>query len=179
MPQSLKVLLVEDNPDDAKMVLRELKRAGFEPISQRVDTEVAFLDSLHSDLDFILSDYAMPEFSGLRALELLKKSGLEIPFILISGTIGEDIAVEAMKLGATDYLLKDRLARLGPAVRRALQEVEERDQRRQIERQFIEAQKMEVIGQLAGGVAHDFNNILAVIMGYSDLMIQKLAPDEV
>src|ERR1700677_690186 len=177
MPESLKVLLVEDNPDDAKMVLRELKRAGFEPISQRVDTEVAFLASLHGDLDFILSDYAMPEFSGLRALELLKKSGLEIPFVLISGTIGEDIAVEAMKLGATDYLLKDRLARLGPAVRRALQEVEERDQRRQIERQFIEAQKMEGIGQLAGGVAHDFNNILAIIMGYSDLMIQEVAPD--
>ena len=108
MPQSLKVLLVEDNPDDAKMVLRELKRGGFEPISQRVDTEVAFLDSLHSDLDFILSDYAMPEFSGLRALELLKKSGLEIPFVLISGTIGEDTAVQAMKLGATDYLLKER-----------------------------------------------------------------------
>ncbi|HUD84648.1 MAG TPA: ATP-binding protein, partial [Candidatus Saccharimonadales bacterium] len=76
-----------------------------------------------------------------------------------------------------DYLLKDRLARLGPAVRRALREVEERDQRRKIERQFIEAQKMEVIGQLAGGVAHDFNNILAVIMGYSDLMIQKVDPD--
>jgi signal transduction histidine kinase len=177
MPQSLKVLLVEDNPDDAKMVLRELKRAGFEPISQRVDTEVGFLDSLQNDLDFILSDYAMPEFSGLRALELLKKSGLEIPFILISGTIGEDIAVEAMHLGATDYLLKDRLARLGPAVRRALQEVEERDQRRQIEKQFIEAQKMEVIGQLAAGVAHDFNNILAIIMGYSDLMTLKIAPD--
>jgi signal transduction histidine kinase len=178
MPQPLKVLLVEDNPDDAKMVLRELKRAGFEPISQRVDTEVAFLDSLHSDLDFILSDYAMPEFSGLRALELLKKSGLEIPFVLISGTIGEDIAVEAIKLGAADYLLKDRLARLGPAVRRALQEVEERKQRRQIERQFIEAQKMEVVGHLAGGVAHDFNNILAVIMGYSDLTMQKLSPED-
>ena len=177
MPQSLKVLLVEDNPDDAKMVLRELKRAGFEPISQRVDTATAFQDSLHSDLDFILSDYAMPDFSGLRALELLKKSGLEIPFILISGTIGEDIAVEAMKLGATDYLLKDRLTRLGPAVRRALQEVAERTERRRLEAQFIEAQKMEVIGQLAGGVAHDFNNILAVIMGYSDLMIQKLDPD--
>ena len=178
MPQSLKVLIVEDNLDDAKMVLRELKRDGFEPISQRVDTETAFLDGLQSDLDFILSDYSMPEFSGLRALELLKKSGLEIPFILISGTIGEDIAVEAMKLGATDYLLKDRLARLGPAVRRALQEVEERNQRRQIERQFIEAQKMEVIGHLASGIAHDFNNILAVIMGYSDLTMQKLGPGQ-
>jgi two-component system, cell cycle sensor histidine kinase and response regulator CckA len=178
MPQPLKVLLVEDNPDDAKMVLRELKRGGFEPISQRVDTEAAFLGSLGGDLNFILSDYAMPQFSGLRALELLKKSGLEIPFILISGTIGEDIAVEAMKLGATDYLLKDRLTRLGPAVRRALEEVEERNQRRQIEKQFIEAQKMEVIGQLAGGVAHDFNNVLAVIMVYCELMIQQPASED-
>jgi signal transduction histidine kinase len=178
MPQSLKVLIVEDNPDDAKMVLRELKRAGFEPISQRVDTDVAFQDSLHSDLEFILSDYAMPEFSGLRALELLKKSGREIPFILISGTIGEDIAVEAMKLGATDYLLKDRLTRLGPAVRRALQEVAERAERRRLEAQFIEAQKMEVIGHLAGGVAHDFNNIIGVIMGYSDLITQTLKQED-
>jgi signal transduction histidine kinase len=137
---------------------------------------VGFLDSLQNDLDFILSDYAMPEFSGLRALELLKKSGLEIPFVLISGTIGEDIAVEAMKLGATDFLLKDRLTRLGQAVRRGLQEVAERAERRRLEAQFIEAQKMEVIGHLAGGVAHDFNNILAVIMGYSDLMIQKIEP---
>ena len=178
MPQSLKVLLVEDNPDDAKMVLRELKRGRFWPSSwQRVDTEAAFLDRLHSGLDFILSDYSMPEFSGLRALELMKKSGLEIPFVIISGTIGEDLAVEAMKLGATDYLLKDQLTRLGPAVRRALQEVEERRQRRKMERQFIEAQKMEVIGQLASGVAHDFNNILAVIMGYSDVMLDKFAPD--
>jgi two-component system, cell cycle sensor histidine kinase and response regulator CckA len=131
MPQSLKILLVEDNPDDAKLVLRELKRGGFEPISQRVDTEAAFLESLHSEPDFILSDYAMPEFSGLRALELLNKSGLEIPFVLVSGTIGEDIAVEAMKLGAADYLLKDRLARLGPAVQQALEQRRLRQERRQ------------------------------------------------
>jgi CheY-like chemotaxis protein len=123
MPQPLKVLLVEDNPDDAKMVLRELNRSGFEATVQRVDTEPAFVDCLHSDLDFILSDYNMPEFDGIRALELLKKSGLEIPFILVSGSIGEDIAVDAMKRGAADYLLKDRLTRLGPAVRRALLEV--------------------------------------------------------
>jgi len=129
MRQPLRVLLVEDNPDDAKMVLRELNRSGFDAILERVDTEEAFLESLHSDPDFILSDYSMPEFDGLRAL--LKMSGRKIPFIIVSGTIGEDIAVEAMKRGAADYLLKDRLARLGPAVHLALEQGRLRKERQQ------------------------------------------------
>jgi signal transduction histidine kinase len=178
MTQSLKVLLVEDNPDDAKMVLRELSHSGFDATAKRVDTEAGFLAALHDNHDLILSDYTMPEFGGIRALELLNKSGLEIPFIIVSGSIGEEIAVNAMKQGAVDYLLKDRLTRLGPSVRHALQEVQERAERRRLEAQFIEAQKMEVIGHLAGGVAHDFNNILAVIMGYSDLMMQKIGPKD-
>ena len=120
----------------------------------------------------------MPQFSGLRALELLKQQpALDIPFIVVSGTIGEETAVAAMQQGAADYLLKDRIVRLGPAVRRALQEVEERTERKRLEAQFIEAQKMEVVGHLAGGVAHDFNNVLAVIMGYSELIEQDLSPD--
>jgi two-component system, cell cycle sensor histidine kinase and response regulator CckA len=130
MQQSLRVLLVEDNPDDAKLLLRELKRAGFEAIPQRVDTEAAFVASLQGKPDVILSDYAMPEFDGLRALDLLKKNGLEVPFILVSGTIGEDIAVEAMKQGAADYLIKDRLARLGPAIRHALEQGRLRQERK-------------------------------------------------
>jgi PAS domain S-box-containing protein len=131
MRQPLRVLLVEDNPDDAKMVLRELNRSGFDAIFERVDTEAAFLESLHSDPDFILSDYSMPEFDGLRALALLKMSGRKIPFIIVSATIGEDIAVEAMKRGAADYLLKDRLARLGPAVHLALEQGRLRKERQQ------------------------------------------------
>jgi len=121
MPQSLRVLLVEDNPDDARIVLLELKRSGFDAIVERVDTEAAFLRGLQGNLDVILSDYFLPAFDGMRALELLNKSGLDIPFIIVSGSIGEDIAVEAMKQGAADYLLKDRLARLGPSVHHALE----------------------------------------------------------
>ncbi|HXC02130.1 MAG TPA: response regulator [Opitutaceae bacterium] len=130
MPQTLKVLVAEDNPADAELLVRELRRAGFEPDWKRVDTEKAYLEHLHDGLDLVLSDYQMPEFSGLRALELLKQRDLEVPFIIVSGTIGEDTAVAAMKQGATDYLLKDRLTRLGSAVSHALESSRLRAERR-------------------------------------------------
>jgi PAS domain S-box-containing protein len=131
MPRPLKVLLAEDNPDDAELVLAELRRAGFEPDWRRVETEVAFLEHLNDGLDLVLSDFQMPDFNGLRALDLLKQRGLEVPFILISGTIGEETAVTAMKKGATDYLLKDRLTRLGTAVTNALADSQARRDRHQ------------------------------------------------
>ena len=177
MPQKIQILIVEDNPNDAQLLVRELQHSEFDFDWHRVDTEAEYLSRLNPDLKLILSDYEMPQFSGLRALELLKQQpALEIPFIIVSGTIGEEMAVTAMQQGAADYLLKDRLTRLGSAVRRALHEVEEHIERKRLEAQFIEAQKMEVVGQLAGGVAHDFNNVLAVIMGYSDLIVQDLGP---
>ena len=131
--QPLRVLIVEDNPNDAELVLRELRRAGFNPDWKRVDTEAEFSSSLDPKLDIILSDYVMPQFSGLRALEVLNSCGLEIPFIIVSGTIGEETAVAAMRSGAADYLLKDRLARLGQAVEHALDKRRLRDERRQAE----------------------------------------------
>jgi len=122
MKESIRVLLVEDNPNDAELVLRELRRAGFNPEWHRVDTEADYLGRLDPDLDIVLSDYEMPTFSGPRALMLLQERQLDVPFIIISGTIGEDIAVEVMKQGAADYLLKDRTTRLGPAVNHALRQ---------------------------------------------------------
>ncbi len=133
MDQPLDVLIVEDSQDDADLILAELRHAGFAPKWKRVETEPAFLAEIKNSPDIILSDYSMPQFSGLRAAELLQASGLNIPFILISGTVGEDVAVEAMKHGATDYLLKDRIARLGLAVDHALEQKRLRDERKRAE----------------------------------------------
>lgn len=120
MSEILHVLIVEDTPADAELMVRELYRAGFHPEWRRVDTESEYRACLHSGLDVVLSDYALPEFSGPRALELLQEQDLEVPFIILSGTIGEDVAVDIMRRGAADYLIKDRLARLGPAIRQAM-----------------------------------------------------------
>lgn len=134
MPRPLRVLLLEDNPADAELMERELRRAGFAPETRRADSEESFRAQLDPTLDLVLSDFQIPQFSGLRALEILKESGFEIPFILVSGTIGEETAVAAMREGAADYLLKDRLARLGTAVNRALDEARIRQERRHSER---------------------------------------------
>jgi PAS domain S-box-containing protein len=136
MSKSIRVLIVEDNPSDAELMVRELRRAGFEPEWQRVDTEGEFSASLDLKLDVILSDYAMPQFSGLRALELLKESGLSIPFVLVSATIGEETAVKAMKEGAADYLIKDRLTRLGQAVEHVLEQKRISDERRKADQEL-------------------------------------------
>ncbi|MDB6126454.1 MAG: Histidine kinase, partial [Verrucomicrobia bacterium] len=146
IPRSLNVLIAEDNPDDAELALIELRRAGFEPCWERVDTESAYLARLNGKLDLILSDFQMPTFNGLRALELLKLSGLDVPFILISGTIGEETAVTAMKHGAADYFLKDRLTRLGASVIHALAETRLRAERLQAAKAFQLAQAQ--LGQL-------------------------------
>ncbi len=122
MTTPLKVLLVEDNADDVALTLRALRQAGYSPDWRRVETEADFIDALQGEVDLVLSDYCLPQFNGIRALELRNTHQPEIPFIIVSGTIGEETAVESMRLGATDYLLKDRLTRLGPAISRALEE---------------------------------------------------------
>jgi PAS domain S-box-containing protein len=122
MTRNLKILFAEDNPADAELVMRQLRRDGFTVEVEYVETEEAFAAGVQKDVDLVLSDYDLGSFNGFRALEILLERGLDIPFILISGTIGEDLAVQAIKRGASDYLLKDRLARLGTAVTHALEE---------------------------------------------------------
>jgi two-component system, cell cycle sensor histidine kinase and response regulator CckA len=133
MPEAIRVLIAENDPNDADLMVRELRRAGFEPDWRRVEGEADYLEALTPDLDVILSDYTMPVFDGPRALELLRERGLDVPFILVSGTVGEEVAVEAMKGGASDYLLKDRLGRLGAAVTQAIARRREHHERRRME----------------------------------------------
>ncbi len=122
--QNLRVLIVEDSDDDAMLVLRALRKAGYRVEHRCVDTAQAMAAALmEQDWDLITSDHRMPNFGADAALELLKQRGLDIPFFIISGHIGEDAAIAAMKAGAHDYIMKDRLARLGPAVARELREV--------------------------------------------------------
>jgi PAS domain S-box-containing protein len=135
----LRVLLVEDLEDDALLLERVLRRAGYDTTSERIDTPAAMNAALdRQGWDIVIADYTLPEFDGLAALALVKERGLDLPFIIVSGSIGEDIAVGAMKAGAVDYIMKNNLSRLVPAVERELREAEVRRARKQAEESLQE-----------------------------------------
>jgi len=137
MDQDLRILILEDIADDAELIKRELHKGGIAFSSQWVDMKEHFLRELKAFApQLILSDYNLPSFDGMSALALAREHCPEVPFIFVSGTIGEEKAIETLKSGATDYVLKNRLSRLVPAVHRALQEVRERAQRRNAEEEL-------------------------------------------
>ncbi len=178
MKSPLHILHLEDDLNDAALILSTLKDEGIACEVTRVQTQEDFEAALEAGgFDLILSDYSLPNFDGLSAIQIAKTRFPNLPVILVTATLGEERAIESLKKGATDYVLKDGLFRLVPAIVRAMQEVDERAERHRLEAQFIEGQKMEVIGRLAGGIAHDFNNILAVIMGYCELIGDDIQPD--
>lgn len=139
MSTSLNLLLLEDSPADAELMIEALRESGLDPTFRRVESKDAYLRELDQPPDFILSDYSMPQFTARDALRLMKERGLDLPFIIVSGCMGEEMAVECMKAGAADYLLKDRLGRLGHAVMQALERKQLIEEKRQAEqRLFLE-----------------------------------------
>ena len=164
----LRVLLVEDSDDDALLLERHLARAGFEPSIVRVETEAQMRSALEKGpFQLVLSDYFVPGFGGLAALELLRRADQDTPFILTSGVVEEEFAVAAMRSGAQDFISKGKLARLGPAIERELSEAEQRLGRRQAEQALKEAEdklerarRLEFAGTITAQVAHDLKNLL-------------------
>ena len=211
MNTPLRVLIVEDSEDDTILLVEGLRRGGYGPTFERVDTPAAMTAALKTPVyggsggqtwDIVISDYSMPHFSGFAALKLLKESGFDLPFIILSGAIGEETAVEVMRAGAHDYIMKDNLARLIPAIERELREAEVRREHRRAEeelqeskrrleetlaelkatqQQIIQQERLHALGQMASGIAHDFNNTMMPILGYSEMMLmfpQTLADSE-
>ncbi len=177
MGTPLAVLMVEDVEGDAALIVRELRRVGYDPTFVRVETPADFLINLAGgSWDVILSDYGLPSFNASMALELLQHSGLDIPFIIVSGTVGEETAVEAMRAGASDYLVKGHLMRLGQVIARELREKSSRAEQRTVAaalekteirfRQLIEGLPDIVIVSVKGKIAY-LNPMAVKALGYA------------
>jgi diguanylate cyclase (GGDEF)-like protein/PAS domain S-box-containing protein len=174
---TLRLLMLEDRAADAELVMHELKSTGLEFDVTRVDNRVDYEAALCSDLDLILADYNLPQFDALEALRMLNATGWDVPFIIVSGSIGEDVAVSAMQLGAADYLLKDRLTRLAPAVRQALDQRAMREERRRVaaelavsEERFRRIFEEGAVGMAVVGADYRFlavNEALCQMLGYT------------
>ena len=178
MGKPLRVLIVEDSEDDALLTVRELKHGGYEPAWERVDTAKGISTALSKQTwDVIIADYRMPNFSASAALKLMQESGLDLPIIIVSGTIGENTAVEAMRSGAHDYMMKGNLKRLVPAIERELYETRVRKKRKQAEeslreseerqRAVLQSAKDAIVSIDSSGSIISWNKGAQVIFGYT------------
>lgn len=179
MEKPVSILLLEDSPLDAELTLAHLDAAGIEHSTNRVDNRQDFLNALASNPpDLILADFSLPEFDGLLALELAQERYPNIPFLFVSGAMGEEIAVDMLKRGAKDYILKQRLERLGPAVKRALSESEQSVKRREAEEEVLrKARELMVLNgdleQFAYAASHDLQEPLRTISIFSKMLAMR------
>src|SRR2546423_4909446 len=173
MGDRFRVLILEDRADDAELIARHLREGGLNAIWERVDTEAGFVTRLDAGWDVIIADYSLPQFSAPRALEILKKLDLHIPFIVVSGTVGEDAAVRAMRSGAHDYVFKGNRERLRPAVEREVRAATERkaarvaqgDHHRRL-RSIFDSALDAVVTMDAAGLVTDWNPMAETIFGW-------------
>jgi signal transduction histidine kinase len=176
MPRTLRALFVEDSDDDAQLLLRELQRNGYEVVYERVETRAGLEQALRQKAwDIVLCDYSLPQFNAMDALSIVKESGLDIPFFVISGSIQEEAAVTALKAGAHDFMVKGRFARLVPAIERELQDVETRRLRREgeAERASLSASLEALSAELERFLYtafHDLRSPLVTIKGFLGLL---------
>jgi signal transduction histidine kinase len=177
MTRKLRLLLVEDMEDDALLLLRELG-STYDVELRRVWTREAMRAALGETWDFVISDWSLPGFSGLEAFELVREVGLDVPFVIVSGTINEENAVDALKAGVHDFMSKGKFARLVPTIERELREVELRKRQRIAQEQLMVSDRMASIGMLAAGVAHEINNPLAAVISNLELAASMLDDHE-
>jgi len=181
----LRVLLVEDSAEDAALLGRALARAGWDPYCERVETEAALRAALaRSSFDLAVSDWVLPSFSGMAALEIVQAEAPDLPVIISSGKIDEEVAVAALRAGAKDFVTKGNLARLGPAIERELRDAGVRHERRRaveelhrVTTELARSRRLEEAGTIASQVAHDVRNLLSPLLLYPEQIRRKLEPE--
>jgi signal transduction histidine kinase len=179
MELSLCVLLIEDVESDAALIIRQLEKAGYAVVSERVETAAELTAALGKQTwDLVLADFSLPQFDAPAALAVLQATGLDVPFIVISGTIGEETAVDMMRAGAHDYLMKDHLARLGPAVRRELAEAQVRREHKQAEEALRESEFFFKESQRAAFVGSYKTNFITGVWESSEVLDQIFGIDK-